>query len=72
MSKILIKCDMCGKFKDAQQTKMVESRNCVIFVNNPYVVDEDHFICHGCLNKLGWSEEKETETTLNEGEDKHE
>ena len=61
MSKILIKCDLCGKFKDAKQTKRAEANTMLLFLYDP-VMDGKHFICYDCLNKLGWNEESEEET----------
>lgn len=70
MSKIQIKCDMCGENCNPQELKTIKFDP--TYPNALWLSEADlygeHFICHNCLHKVGWSEEKETETTSNKGE----
>ena len=71
MSKFTIKCDMCGMFKAADQTKRIDwgiPTDQLFWLKHPRMEETDNFICHDCLKKIGWSKEKETETTSNKGE----
>ena len=76
MSKIKIKCDMCGNEHDVGEVMQVQfnknwSRD-ALWLQEPELTGE-HFICCDCLVKVGWRYvDDETETTSNEGDDKHE
>lgn len=75
MSKIKIKCDMCGNEHDVEEVMQVEFDPKVkqqLWLTEPHLTGE-HFICCDCLVKVGWRYmDDETETTSNEGDDKHE
>lgn len=74
MSKIKIKCDICGEDyspSEVYQAEFSKQYDTAMWLREPEI-DGEHFICINCIVKLGWSDEKGTETTSNEGEDKHE
>lgn len=60
-SKIRILCDLCGKLCGPQEVKQItRSTNPGYdsFWIEPPTFDGEHFICKGCLAKLGWKEQE--------------
>ena len=56
-SKILIRCDLCDALVAPNEIKSVKHEYGAIFLYSPHL-EAEHFICHNCLEAIGWKEEK--------------
>lgn len=59
-SKIMIRCDVCTGNYPPEKIKAIRistTSDEILWLNKPEI-DSEHFICHDCLERIGWKEEK--------------
>lgn len=67
-SKIQITCDLCERNYHPEKIKQVKFEYDMIFLYSP-AMDSEHFICHDCLKKLGWSDKSEVSDSSDPSEE---
>ena len=60
-SKIMIRCDVCTGNYPPEKIKTPNCEFGAIWLHSPRI-ESKHFICHDCLERIGWKDEKSEET----------